>query len=319
MSLLVSLGEFFVDLFRMESTVLRWLNTEGVEEGTPLWQTLHDMGFCHVKHRTALTVFRKGQFIRLLAAPSGHRWHHYWRQKGETVGPTLDLRPAHFALAYDNIPTSLTPSLAERLRGAAGQTAQPPLPALQRPVAIGVRLTVQYVFEPQAESKADYVEILIEGGQALREKTLFERLRPHLERITSQLNPIDLRLRVAESYLASQLLHRAQALREWGLWVQQVELESVTLPDTLETMFVANQELLRQNIQHYTPEELSRMLAVQLGQGLRAGGDVQSAVPLGPLVQNSLNAPPPPILTDGQPEEPPLDPTRPPRGRLKKM
>lgn len=250
------------------------------------------MGFFWVQHRTGLTVFRNGKFIRLLSAPDGHLWHHIWPHlQGDRIGPDIELAPSFVPQVYENLPASLTPGLLEQMSG--GRHLPLP-PRMGRPVNVTVKLIVGYHFKPQNGTYIDAVEKAIYRSTAERNQMVCNLLRPELERITARLNPIDIRLRFADDFITAELKERtAPRLIGLGYELLSVEIDSITLPDSFETMFVANQELLRQSLIDYSPDDLARMLAAQLGHGLRSGAEAVTTTNLDSVLGRSLRLSPP--------------------------
>ena len=325
--------EGLIFLPQAEHALLKVLNSTDLDENSSLYPLLKELGFYFVRHRRALTVFRRGVFLHLLESPHGHRWHHFSPRLGrQEAGPEIDLSPSFVPAEYANIPTSMSVSLAEQLRGQ-GQIQALHEPG--RPVTITLNLIIGYFFRPQNGTLRDAFEMAIRRSREERNQSVSALLRPHLERITGRLSPIDIKLRIADDYIKSQLVELAQRLKALGYEVISAEIDSITLPDSLETAFMANQELLRQSVNNYSSSDLARMLATQLGQGLRSGVEAMpgagSFIPHMRLEQQSGGALPMDHEPDGPVNPPGADPagdhkkkhdppddTHPPSGRKRK-
>jgi hypothetical protein len=136
--------------------------------------------------------------------------------------------------------------------------------------------------------------------------------RPELERVTGTLNPIDVRLRRVDSDIVTKVKDAlTPKLQLLGFRLTKVDVEEVSLPEQFEAQFVANLELLRQSVRDYSPEELSRMMVAQMGEGLKQGPPTLSDLNLNPLVARGLQSGQPPNVIDMPPDEgQPPDPKR---------
>lgn len=305
--------EWLIDFLDFEAFCLRSLERSRIDEDGRYYPRLNRLGFYRVRHRKALTVFRKGAFISVLEAPHGHLWHHIWpRLRRDECGPEIDVGPTFHLCEYENVPTSLGMSLPERLRGQ-GQIISPPM---GRPVNAKIKLLIGYYFKPQHGTIEDAVEKAIHLGLAKRNEQVCNLSRPTLERLTGLLSPIDLRLRLSDSIIIEGLKKiLPDKLKILGYEVLSVEINTIELPDTLETAFIANQELLRQSIRGYSPDDLARMIATQMGQGMRTGAETVATTSFDPVFSfiNHLASEGPPLTIEHKPPDKP----EPPPGRWK--
>jgi hypothetical protein len=233
---------------------------------------LNMFGFCWIHHRTALTVFRRGKFLYVLEAPDGHRWQHYWAfLNDERAGPVISLTPTLVTAHYDNIPTSLGPG---------------------RPISIGMRLMISYLFEPQSfpDASAEFVEGQIQGGPPARDETLRKFCRPELERLMGELNPIEVRLRQRDPHIREMLQARLrERVRPVAFRIIMADIEEVILPPKLETELTANLELLRQSVHDYTPTDLARIATAKMSEGWGKGNPPITTANVDPIVRRSMS------------------------------
>lgn len=271
-------------------------------DGDHMWsigrRLLNRLGFYWVHHRTALTVWRRGKYLYLLDAPSMHRWCHKlnW-MSGEEIGPEITLKPTQIPARYDNIHTTL----------GAGPG---------RPISIGLRLLISYFFEPQAapEANPDFVEGHLKGGPQLCEATIKRVARAPLERIVGNFSPLDISLHWAEEPITTALREDMnKTLKNIALRVTSITIDEVFLPEELETMVIANQELLRQSIARYTPVELAQIAVSKMSQGWAthppvAGVNVQPVVTLGLSEERRTTIDMPPLPIEPESSTPPPPP-----------
>jgi hypothetical protein len=233
---------------------------------------LNAFGFYWVLHRTALTVFRRGKFLYVLEAPDGHRWQHLWRLlHDESAGPVIGLTPTLVTVQYNNIPTSL----------GAG-----------RPISIGMRLMISYLFEPQSfpDASAEFVEQQIQGGPPVRDEALRKFCRPELERLMGELNPIEVRLRQRDPHIRKMLQARLSArVRPVAFRIIMADIEEIVLPPQLETELTANLELLRQSVHDYTPTDLARIATAKMSEGWGKGNPPITTANVDPIVRRSMS------------------------------
>jgi hypothetical protein len=277
--------------------VLLWLleitgtSKRGMGEGA--YRFLNWLGFYEVEHRTALPVFKRGKYIRSLEAEEGDKWRHLWQRLDyERVGQEYTLRISQFPAEFEGLPTTIGEG---------------------RPVPIRLKLTLGYAFEPQKGTVPDAVEKMLQMSPGERNIKVQSSARPELERVTGTLNPIDVRLRRADADISTRLKDAlTPKLQLLGFRLTKVDVEEISLPEQFEAQFVANLELLRQSVRDYSPEELSRMMVAQMGEGLKQGPPTLSDLNLNPLVARGLQSGQPPNVIDMPPDDDghPPDPKR---------
>src|SRR5512135_459989 len=175
---------------RVALAIVDFLFGDGDQVGPFFGDILHALGFHWVHHRMAVTIWRRGKFLYLLDAPDGHRWQHYWRiLHGENAGSEISLTARMVTVEYTNLPTTLGPD---------------------RPMSVGMRLMISYLFAPQAFPNAtrDFVENQAKAGPSGRDDTIRKFCRPELERLLGELNPIGVRLRYTDQALQQLLQER---------------------------------------------------------------------------------------------------------------
>ncbi len=240
---------------------------------------LHALGFYWVHHRMAVTIWRRGKFLYLLDAPDGHRWQHYWRiLHDENAGSEISLTARMATVEYTNLPTTL---------------------GLERPMSVGMRLMISYLFEPQAFPNAtrDFVENQMKAGPSGRDDTIRKFCRPELERLLGELSPIEVRLRITDQKLRELLQDRlGQRLSSIAFRIMMVDIEEVTLPPELETEVAANLEMLRQSIQNYTPADLARLITARMSEGMSKGSAPYTEMNIDPILRRSMGEEPGPVI-----------------------
>ncbi|MBI5712290.1 MAG: hypothetical protein HZC38_02515 [Chloroflexi bacterium] len=310
--------EFFVMIPGAEALCLRSLDRSRLSEASTYYYRLNRLGFYLIPHLTARTVFRKGKFVNVIDAPDGHRWQRISPRHRDELGPDFSLSPSFTVPIYEKLPTTLGVSLPEKLRGAGGVI---PLAGRGRPVDIGMKLVLGYFFKPQegiaSGGPRGAIENAINKSVQERSKTVGILCHPALEKITGVLNPLDIRLRLADTIIIERLKHEmVDSLKRLGYQLFAVEIETVVLPETLETIFIANQEMLRQSIEGYSRDDLAKMITTQLGFGLRTGASSLTTGNFDPLIDQSVRLdnqpPPPPTLNNPPPPQPPPSPSPPP-------
>jgi len=257
----------------------------------PRWlaRILKWWGIHWVRHRTAYTVHQYDKFIRLMDAPDGNRWQRLRRH--EVLGSEISLRPTYLPCSYDNLPTSLGEG---------------------RPVGISMTITVGYYFEPQNGTLPDAVERAIEVGQAGRNNQVTFLTRPALERITGGLNPIAVKLRQNDREIADRLVADLnRTLPALGLRVISALVNEVHLPKKLETELAAQIEHYRQSIEDYTPDDLARLMVIQMSEGMRKGTSHLRSPDIDPILVRSMTPEDKPPVVDA-PKPPPSQPEPPP-------
>lgn len=307
--------ELFVMIPGAEALCLRSLDRSPLSEASTYYYRLNRLGFYLIPHLTARTVFRKGKFIGVIDAPDGHRWQHISPRHRDELGPDFSLSPSFTVPVYEKLPTTLGVSLPEKLRGDGSVI---PLAGRGRPVEIGMKLVLGYFFKPQegiaSGGPRGAIEAAIKKSVDERNKAVSMLCHPDLEKITGVLNPIDIRLRLADTIIIEQLKHEmVNSLKGLGYQLFAVEIETVSLPETLETIFIANQEILRRSIEGYSRDDLAKMITTQLGFGLRTGASSLTTGNFDPLIDQSVRLdhqpPPPPTLNDPPPPPPPPSPS----------
>jgi hypothetical protein len=290
------LVELVLRILWLDNVLLWLLEITGTSKrslGEGMYRFLNWLGFYEVEHRTALPIFKRGKYIRSLEAAEGDKWHHLWpRLSYEQVGQEYTLRISQFPAEFDNLPTTIGEG---------------------RPVPIRMKLTLGYAFEPQNGTVPDAVERMLAMSASERNIKVQSSARPELERVTGTLNPIDVRLRRADADISTRLKDAlTPKLQLLGFRLTKVDVEEISLPEQFEAQFVANLELLRQSVRDYSPEELSRMMVAQMGEGLKQGPPTLSDLNLNPLVARGLQSGQPPNVIDMPPDDDghPPDPKR---------
>jgi hypothetical protein len=264
---------------RVALSIVGALFDDGDNVGRFFGGILSALGFYWVHHRMAVTIWRRGKFLYLLDAPDGHRWQHYWRNlNSENAGPEISLTARLVTVEYTNLPTTL---------------------GSDRPISVRMRLMISYLFEPQAFPNAarDFVEGQIRAGPGGRDETVRKFCRPELERLLGELNPIEVRLRYTDQVLRQLLQDRlGQRLSTIAFRIMMVDIEEVALPPELETEVVANLEMLRQSIRHYTPADLARVVTARMSEGMSKGSLPYTEMNIDPVIRRSMGEEPGPVI-----------------------